>query len=181
LKYSRFKLLFILTNSLLLAEDGTSISGYNQGWLNIGPGIVGGPEVGGFGYGVGISYYPGPYLISGRYLTGLNPSMVEIKEGATHYETMVDVGVCIGAIWKSKWVFSSASAGLGILTGEKRIGIDGVRYREERYVWLSVPLEMQLYLTPLPAFGVGLILLGSINRQSPTLGMMVCLQYGLLR
>jgi hypothetical protein len=70
---------------------------------------------------------------------------------------------------------------LGFLTGKRKIGIDYGIYQEERYFWLSVPLEMQLFLTPLPAFGVGIILIGSINRESATFGMMVCLQYGLLR
>lgn len=172
----------VLTISLLWAGGGTSISGHNQGWLNIGPGIALGPKVGGFGYGVGISYYPGRYLISGRYIKivdglGAEPLVVDEEVESADYENMVDVGVCIGSILKSKWAFASGAGGLGIITGERRpVG----SCSPERYMVLNVPLEAQIYMTPTPAFGVGITLIGNVNRLSTTFGMLVCLQYGLL-
>ena len=174
--------LLLFASTLLFAEGGTSISGYNQAWGNIGMGVAMGPKMAGFGWGVGVSYYRGAFLISARYFNnsggmGGEPLMVDPERQTVDYENMVDVGVCIGGIVKSKWGFASCAGGFGIITGDRRpIG----SCLHERYTGFNLPMEAQIYLTPTPAFGIGVTLMGNINRISPTFGMMVCLQYGLL-
>lgn len=174
--------MILATSVLLGTEGGTSISGHNQAWGNIGMGVAMGPKVAGFGWGVSVSYYPGTFLISGRYFNnsnflGYEPLMADPERESFDYEDMVDMGVLVGGIVKSKWGFASCAGGLGIIMGQRR-PIGSCLY--ERYTAFNLPLEAQIYLTPTPAFGIGITLLGNMNRLSPTLGAMVCLQYGLL-
>ncbi len=174
-------LLIFLTGSRLLAEAPTSISGLNQSWINVGPGFVGGKEFGGFSFGTSISYFPGRHIISGRYLVAFNPLMIEIKKGATHIEYLSDVSLLYGIIEKYKWGFGSASAGIGLVRGNRKIGREYAIFEEEKFLALSIPFEFQVFLTPLPIIGMGLYFFGNFNNETSYLGALLCLQIGLLR
>jgi len=174
-------LLIVISGSWLLAQAPTSISGLNQGWINVGPGIVGGKEFGGFGLGMSLSYYPGKHIISGRYLTAINPLMIEIQKGASHIEDIVDVGFSYGFIRKNKWGFVSVSSGIGVVRGNKKIGLDYASYKEEEFIIFGIPFESQIFLTPLPGLGIGLYCLANLNKEASYLGALLCLQIGILR
>lgn len=153
----------------------------NQGWLNIGLGIVGGKKGGGFSFGMSLSYYPGRYIISARYFSAVNPLMVEIQKGVSHIENISDISFLYGFIKKNKWGFASISTGLGLIKVNKKIGLDYVAYKEKNFITFGIPFESQIFLTPFPVLGIGIYFIANINKEVSYIGASLCLQIGILR
>ncbi len=167
--------------SYLQAQEPTSKGGINQAWISGGFGFAGGNNLAGVGSGIIVTYHPRGRVVSMRYMSIISMTMIEIQEGFVRYETVKDVGVTYGVIEKNKWLYTSAATGVSFLAGEKRVGVGDANSRLEDFSTVGIPYELQLFITPIPALGVGLSFSGSLNNEASYAGILLCMQYGLLR
>jgi hypothetical protein len=86
---------------------------------------------------------------------------------------ITEFAVLYGICNKSRFWFCSAGGGLAYISGEDR--------NHENVSAIGIPIEGQLFATPLPFIGVGLYGLGNLNLRVPFFGIMLCLQLGKLR
>jgi hypothetical protein len=134
-------------------------------WLDLGFGI------GGWRTGIAavtnlnISIQNGKNLYTFRYNRAFDEHLFDIAG------KMSDYGIMYGLIEKNKYSFVSLSAGLGITV--------------EKSVRMGIPLEADLYATPIPWVGVGIKLCGGVSPgPGPTRNywcLALGLQFGKLR
>ncbi len=163
------------------AQTSTKISSNNLMWMDIGIGSVGYKSFGGFSYGTIFSFHPDKFIYSGRYLTTVNPLMVEIKRDITHIENIKEVSLLFGMIKRNNWGFASFSTGVGTIFAKKKIGVNYNKYKKEDKLTIGIPVESQLFITPTPVVGLGIYLLANINNEANYVGLLLCLQFGKLR
>jgi len=104
-------------------------------------------------------------------------------------ETVWDVGVLYGRIAKASYGFASVSAGISLVGGVRRGrylsssgGWFGTRYFEEKnFITVGIPVEAQLFWTPLAFFGIGLYGFANLNIEKSFVGALLCIQFGKLR
>ncbi len=54
-------------------------------------------------------------------------------------------------------------------------------YKEDRFFTLGIPLQVQLFFTPLQLLGIGLVGCGNVNLKMSVWGVALCVQFGTLR
>jgi len=163
--------------SNILANIPTSISGYNQKWINLGFGGFKGNEFLGIGGVISLNYYINKYLISLRVINANDVSYsLDINNNENSIKNLNDIGVTLGLIKKNKYVYTSISSGIGLINDNDRLCIKG-----QHFTTFGIPLEVQLFLTPLAALGLGVNVVGNINNKSSYFGLLFCIQYGILR
>jgi len=155
----------------------------HQWWLNLGVGFGGNGKFGGVADLIDANYRLSEYkLISARALQ-TNKFL-----GANNF---TDVGVLYGLIAKGKYGYASASAGLSWVqykegytywvTQKKGPGysVDSLRIQNVRTInTIGIPAEVQLFVTPTPYVGIGLIGFANANTASSISGVMLALQIG---
>lgn len=101
-------------------------------------------------------------------------------------KTMNDVGLLYNRVFKSSWIHCSAGAGLAVVcgtidsTGFTLGGTDSDK-DEKLGPTIGLPLDVQLFLRPLPFLGLGLYGFADINPEESFLGFALCLQLGKLK
>jgi hypothetical protein len=157
--------LLLITNHSFAQVQNSKISYW---WINVG----GGPVLSDLRdepglFGANFSYQAKNYIFSGRinyqsdFAMFTSPT-ISITEG----------GILYGICKKSKFWLSSVAGGLGF--------ISGVRHNR-RVSALGIPIEGQLFVTPLPFMGIGLYGITDLNTKVTFYSIMLCLQFGKLR
>lgn len=172
-----FLIIFFVFSVNLSANAPTSITGLNQKWINVGFGGLGGSKFKGIGGSVSLNYYIDKYLISVRLVNAgdiFNYPM--IPDNNPSVRNLNDISVTIGLIKKNKLLYSSASIGLGIVNDNKKI-----RLRGNNFTTIGIPFGSQLFYTPLGGMGIGINVVGNINPQASYVGLLLAIQWGILR
>jgi len=183
--------MFISGGSFVYGQKTSSDSSGHFFWVNGG---VGGSLVhGGLGsdpgapsFGGSLYYQSGINLLSFRYLRN---EEFQILGPDSPLETVWDVGVLYGRIAKASYGFASVSAGISLVGGVRRGrylsssgGWFGTRYFEEKnFITVGIPVEAQLFWTPLAFFGIGLYGFANLNIEKSFVGALLCIQFGKLR
>ena len=185
MQYTRNIRSFILEAILVLfiffkfiyAGNPTSISGYNQKWINLGFGAFNGSRFVGMGGGLSVNYYINKYLISMRLIDAADIFYYPaIPNGNPSIKNLNDISISLGLIKKNKWIYGSVSGGIGLVNDNMRVKLKG-----DNFTTVGIPLEAQLFITPLAALGLGVNIVGNVNFESSYLGLLLCVQYGILR
>jgi hypothetical protein len=90
-----------------------------------------------------------------------------------------DVGLLYGSPIVAGVLHASLGVGVGVAGGETRESIHGDP--QPMPTTFGVPIEVQLFLRPLPVLGFGLYGFGNINREESFAGVTAALQIGRLR
>lgn len=169
-----FLVLAFLVFAAGLNAQEAGVAARNLGWLNFGAGFSSGlePNVGMPGVGLGLSYKSRLGLFSLRSVF-FEDFQICLFGDCSNPHRLWDAGALYGVITKGKFAFASASAGLG-LAGGKREGA-------KAFTTVGIPLETQLFLTPIRYAGIGLYGLADLNPEKSFWGLLVCLQFGRLR
>ncbi len=163
-------------------RDNSTTNWYDSsryGWLYAGYGLAGSKQFGGLAGIVGFSYVKNHNQYTMRLITAgesrvypHQPDYLNTVGSSDAYQ-FIDIGLLYGYGINSRYIKISASAGLSLLRGNVPRGIDDVRL-----FTFGIPLEINLFISPLPLIGFGFIGYGNINFISPLYGYMVCVQIG---
>ena len=175
-------LIFWPGSFMLYARDISNSSKEQYGWVNIGFGVNPFEQ---YAAVMSISYQRGIGLFSIRG--------IYIEEGfdlfgPTPVESVWDLGVLLGISLKSKYFMASLSGGIGAVGGILRgefIGRSGFlfqhdKYEEIHFTTVGVPIEAQLFFTPLFFLGFGIYGAVNINPEKIFAEWLLCLQSGKL-
>jgi len=167
---------FTLYSSVLsFAQEGTSITGLNQFWANIGFGYIGGNNTFGMGYSVSCSYYSTTGLFFLKY-DEFKESGSKPTDTAYNLYKLKEISLAYGIIFKNKYAYLSGVSGLSYFWREDR---KFSLTKEEHSI--GIPLNVQAFFTPVPVFGIGIIFDYTINPVKNYMSTVICLQIGLLR
>lgn len=156
------------------ADSGnSSLTSY---WLDGG---IGGGSTG-FATGVSASYLSGYNLYTVRYAYNAEMNLLSSSPAISVW----DVGLLYGRTARNQMYYSSASAGVGLVGGVRRgKSISGTLfdYESHSYSTIGIPLQVELFLTPRPFFGIGLSAAGNLNPERSFADVRLCLRVGKLR
>lgn len=99
---------------------------------------------------------------------------------STPPEYHADVGAMYGGMSKGKWGYASISTGLA-LTFLRSLEESSTGTNPVRHTTIGLPLDIQLFLTPLAFVGIGITATSNINPRETFAGIFLCLQFGSLR
>ena len=166
-------LILLLTNSSLFAQDKSSGTEERHFWANVGGGGSWvrsglGEDEGGISGGISFSYQTGSNLFSIRGVEN-----EEFKLDLFGYtgppDKVWDMGVLYGRVAKASWGLASISAGVGLV---------GISHNDISSYHLGIPIESQLFWTPISTLGVGIYGFANLNSEKSFVGALLCLQIG---
>lgn len=147
-----------------------------------------------FNAGLGTSSFGGSLGISASYQTGRSLASVRFiynEEfnilGPSPSESVWDFGALYGINAKGSLVFASVSGGVSFVTGVRRgkyLGSSGwfsSNYESEPFVTVGIPVEGQLFWTPLNFLGIGFYGFANLNPEKSFVGALLSIQLGKLR
>jgi hypothetical protein len=186
-----FGLILSTGGSIVYGQDISRDSSSQFGWVNGGFGassVKGGLGVNSFGVspGVSFSYQSEKNLISVRYVYNIEFQPIV---GLSPDETVWDAGVLYGRIAKVSYGLASISGGIGVVGGVRRGkylsssgGWFGTSYYEKlTFLTVGIPVEGQLFWTPLDFWGIGFYGFANLNKEKSFIGALLCIQIGKLR
>jgi hypothetical protein len=159
-------LLAFAAEAEIVAQDG------GKWWVNVGAGAGQGHDFAGFATGL-ISFN---YQLSAHQLITARAMQTSEFLGQSSF---TDVGLLYGVIAKQKYAYISASVGLGLAQYAQYSG--GFLIRSEHigtYNTLGIPAEIQVFATPTPYAGFGVILFGNANTRKSIAGLALAVQIG---
>lgn len=167
--------------SFVYGQDISRDSSAQFGWVN------GGLGASSFGVSPGVcfSYQSEKNLFSVRYVYN-----EEFRFFApSPLETVWDVGMLYCRSVKESYGLASISGGIGVVGGVRRGkylgsigGWFGTDYYEERtFLTVGIPVEGQVFWTPLDFFGIGFYGFANLNKEKSFVGALFCIQIGKLR
>jgi hypothetical protein len=168
--------ILLLTNSYSFAQDASTNAKEHYLWVNIGGGFAKvygglGEDEGGLSGGLSLSYCKGSNLFSIRWVEN-----TEFKLDLWGYsgppDEVWDVGVLYGRVAKASYGLASISGGIGLV---------GMSHNEILSYRMGIPIEGQLFWTPISILGIGISGFVNINSEKSFLGALLCLQIGRLR
>jgi len=186
--------MFISGGSFVYGQKTSSDSSGHFFWVNGGVGhslVHGGlgshPDAPSFGGS--LCYQSGKNLLSFRYLRN---EEFHIFLTDSPLETVWDVGVLYGRIAKASYGFASISAGISLVGGVRRgrylsssggwfVWFGTNYYEENGFITVGIPVEAQLFWTPLAFFGIGFYGFANLNIEKSFVGALLCIQFGTLR
>ena len=159
---------------------GQSPDGYSGGqwWINTGLGAGSGSGLGG-----GAALLEGNYRLSEHQLISVRATKTSDFQIFSPSNEFTEVGALYGVIAKAKYGYASASAGLGWAQYKDYVTYHnffsgGGNETTRRQNTVNIPLEIQLFTTPTPYVGIGLIGFSNINSVNVVSGAFLALQFG---
>ncbi|GEM_PF-2234461 len=174
--------IFVLSYESIASENDNSTANWydnsRYGWLYAGYGLAGSKQFGGIAGIVGFSYLKDHTKYTVRLITAVELPLYFSQDyldtvGSSGSYGFIDAGLLHGYAINSRYIKISASAGLSFLRGNVPREKDDVRLST-----VGFPLEIDLFVSPLPLLGFGFVGYGNINFISPFYGYMVCVQIG---
>jgi hypothetical protein len=141
----------------------------SQQWFTLGGGVLLARRAAGFGPLVGVSYYSGLGLFSARW----HMAIALTSEVLPPLETIQELSAMYGFRLGQSVVF--CSAGVGAVWFQEPSGRD---FRST--LRPGIPLEIQVFYTPVAGVGLGGRLFGNINAKSSYGGIWITLNLGKL-
>lgn len=169
----------ILCSSPLNAQvkaRGADLDGTNA-WIRLGFGPSSGKDYTGIS-GLASVHYITRYGIAGiRYIVsdtyGYEPYSSPSKNKIKGFR---EIGVLWGYAGNLSFLKASASIGAGTIWGTERISGS-----DKKFSTITLPIEVQLLIKPLPIVGIGVAFTTSVNTKSTLSSGLVVLQLGNLR
>lgn len=164
-------------------QDTSSVTKEHHYWVNAGLGW------GSFGVsgGIGLSYQIRNSIISLRYVYN---EEFDFFGGDYPRESVSDLGVLYGINTKGPYGLASLSGGISFVRVVRRgrflyttggWWFGSSTYEKLTFHTLGIPIEAQLFWTPLSFFGIGIYAAGNLNSQRSFAAVLLCLQLGKLR
>jgi len=155
-------------------ELNSSLSTHTA-WVLGGIGAFTG-RIGGISMMLEVCYQRNDILFSIRGMQ--NGEFKPFSEDYSDYDR--EISALIGYSYKGQWAYISFSAGIGGLYHVKHsYSITWELIKEKTYT-VGLPLEVQMFLTPIPILGIGIIGFCNLNFMSTSIGFLLCLQIGYL-
>jgi hypothetical protein len=163
---SIFTLLISLSfNSVVHAQNSAGPAQKGDFWLNAG-----------IWTGISYPYWPNAAL-SLSYQKGPNLLSARVTESAELFgDGVYDVGILYGRCLKEKMGFVSMAGGISYVFFYSS-GNGG----NLNPVGIGIPIELQLFTTPLSFAGIGIYGYANLNLKHPSVGALICLELGKLR
>jgi hypothetical protein len=143
---------------LVQASDSRFWLSAGMGWASRGP----------------AGHLSGTYQLRGNLLSARGAGTI-----AVFGDELWDLGLLYGRSLVTGAVHTSLGAGVGVVGGETRESIHGDS--EALPTRFGVPIELQLFLRPLPVIGLGLYGFGNVNREESFAGVSAAIQIGRVR
>lgn len=162
----------------ILVPDSTKSATFS--WINLGMGTSLAYPL---AFTIGLNYQLKKYVVSARFLI---TDELDLQNQSSS-ESIWDVGILLGPIYKSEHGLASFSAGLSLVGGMKRgsyIANDetwGGYYELKHRAILGIPLESHLIYLLSQNAGIGITAFGNLNLDKPFFGALVSLQLGIIR
>ena len=160
---------------LLPAEEGAQAQVTEQRssalWVSAGLGATSSGIAG----GLGLAYRTSPHIFSARAVT-TGPLSLDLTGVGVEGEDVNDFSLLYGRGTGGRGGSASISAGIGLITGTRRIFRGGFRVEEERIgPTVGIPIEAQLFWIPGrdAQVGLGLTGLANLNREASFAGALV--------
>lgn len=174
--FMMLSIIFIFFCTGLLSAENNESEGHYF-WVNLGAGMSLGADPDGdicISPGIVMSYLAGTHLFSLRYAHSYEFNIL----GSSPANEVMDIGLLYGIIARNEIGFASISAGLGGVSGIKRVGDYMTGYMGKKFFTMGVPLEAQLFLDPFGFLGVGLYAFANVNLEKSFAGVLFCIQLG---
>ncbi len=177
LKIIKMMLVILLSFSWIhhAYAETTSENNGHQWWLDLGLGVgVGNGNV----FGGGTALIDGNYRLSEHQLFTVRAMQTNEIFGQNNF---TDVGVLYGAIAKAKYGYAAVSAGLGWVQYKEAYGQHTGLFQREHIRTINtvgLPVELQLFVTPTPYVGIGIIGFSNVNSVKTVSGAVLALQFG---
>lgn len=166
----------VFSNSGVYAQFETVQTDSDVAWVNFG---VGASSIGISG-GISVSNDIGKSLVSIR---GLTMEEVNIL-GPSPQETAWELGVLYGRFAHASYGVASIAGGIGFVGGVHRSrhvvssGWLVTKYEPLVFRTIGLPVEGQLFWTPLSFLGIGLYGFANLNPERSFVGALLCFQFG---
>jgi hypothetical protein len=171
-------MVIILFQSSIKSQTNIKQNSTSLYWLTLGAGFFSNKDFSGFGGNINASYYSNIGLLSVRFLdadkAGMEPTNVITSSVKLNH--INEFSGMYGFNYHASFLFISVSSGIGIVWFKK-----GITPSEVTTSTLGLPLDAEIFISPLPVLGIGLKLLGNINSKSSYSGFLICLQLGKLK
>ena len=100
-------------------------------------------------------------------------------------EIVWDIGILYGRSSKTSYAktsygLASVSGGISIV-GVVRSDYYGGYYEKSTFLTIGIPIEVQLFWTPIPFLGIGIYGFANLNLEESFAGWLLCIQLGELR
>lgn len=145
-------------------------------WLTIRSGISTFSDEPFYGGGMSLSYSKHHYLISSRYLYFKRNQYEPLKTNGSQSNAQLDhnaeFSALFGYILNKRYFKFMASAGLGYTTWTRK------GHRKDSS--LSLPLEVGLFISPLPILGFGMQFISNFNQTYNLNGILISIELGKL-
>ncbi len=172
--------IFFSLHQQLSAQEPKDKTGHSY-WCDGKFGVTPAP---GLAYGAQVSYCHDSLLFSlaGAYIR-------EIDLFSLPVETVWDVGALVGVNAVSQYFSISASGGLSVVGGVRQgdflyttgsfMGTS--YYEEDKFLTVGIPLEADVYWTPLSFMGIGFSCFADLNFKKSFVCLLFCLRIGSLK
>lgn len=194
LSYKRKLLLVILFYTIfhfsINAQDITNNQKEKCFWIKVGMGTGTGVSMFGLAIGGNISYQYGVDLWQIRSIHTVEAQVSHLFDVDDPEENFWDVGILYGKNFKSKYLITSLSIGIGFVSGIRR-----GRYLYTEYHWLGeirhyeklpfytagIPIEAQISWIPTSFWGMGITAFANLNRRNSVVGILLSKSFGKLK
>ena len=177
----KFKILFVSFLFLAGVIEAHSQNSNNFGtpknaWLTIRSGISTFSDDSFYGGGISLSYSKRHYLISSRYLYfkrhQYEPLNADESQSNAQLDHNAEFAALFGYILNKRYFKFMASAGLGYTTWTSK--------NHQKDSGLSLPLEVGLFVSPLPILGFGIQFVSNLNQTHNLNGILISVELGKL-
>jgi hypothetical protein len=179
-------LILCTANSPIYAQEAFFNCPAKLYWINAG---LGGSSFG-ISPGVCLSYRNRGNLISIRFIYNEEINLQIFGPGPSPSESVWDLGALYGRNAKTLHGLASVSGGVSLVGGVRRgryLSNSGGwwsstdSYEKLTFLTVGVPIEVQLFWTPLSSLGIGIYGFANLNRQKSFAGALLCVQIGKLQ
>ena len=171
-------IVIILSQSSIKSQTNMKQNSTSLYWLTLGAGFFSNKDFGGFGGNINASYYSKIGLLSVRFLDAANSGAEPVNVITNDYRLnhINEISGMYGLNYHISFLFLSLSTGVGMVWIKK-----GVSPSEVTSTTLGLPIDAEIFISPLPMLGIGLKLIGNLNSKSSYRGILICIQLGKLK
>lgn len=178
-----FTLIWSLSNATLKAQNSSNFNTQKNAWLSIYTGTIFSTHAHFAGYGAMLSYSNNQYVISTRYLSfrqlhfyePASAKDINFLNSPRKLENFDDVSILAGYIFNKRYMKFITHAGLGYSKW-----VENEHFKNHKLDGVSVPIDVNLLITPLPLFGIGFHSYCILNTQRSISGILLSMQFGKL-
>ncbi len=176
LLYLPIMFILLLSKGSTLAQDSTSQSSHNYGWVDVGLGGLSSSNFRGVGGMVDVSHLSDAGMFTLRLVGGQTDLLYPASFSGDNQPYMGEVAALYGRALRTDFLFASASVGLGVTWGNNNLPKP-----DDHFTNLGIPVELQGFLNIFPVIAIGGKIIMDVNYGSSFYSGLFCLRIGKIR